>query len=197
MEKRIYELRINPDENTEVQAIALVEFPAIEIDFYAFSKQKKICFSFNEEKQELLGPAMIPNQHITRLDDNGNEYVVFFSAETIRLIAQNYFNKSYQGNLNLDHTAVPAKSFVFQSYIVDSSQGILSPKGMDLPDGSWVVGVKVTDKDVWDKVKARELNGFSVEGYFEQIENFSKVKVDSDEKEILSILKEIKSKIFG
>ncbi|RYE51543.1 MAG: hypothetical protein EOP48_18065 [Sphingobacteriales bacterium] len=69
--------------------------------------------------------------------------------------------------MNLDHTATPAKSFVFQSYIVDSNKGMTSPKGLNLPDGSWVVGVKVTDDGVWNDIKSGKRKGFSVEGLFE------------------------------
>ncbi|RZK45903.1 MAG: hypothetical protein EOO97_00270 [Pedobacter sp.] len=172
MKLPVYELKINPANDSVVDAIALVEHPAIESDFLAFNSQapSKIQFAANDERMELLGPAMVPDQRIYRKDEDGSEYEVFFSKDTIREIAQVFFNRGFQKNMNLDHTATPAKSFIYQSYLVDSDKGMNSPKGLDLPDGSWVVGVKVTDADVWADIKAGKRKGFSVEGLFEFIQ---------------------------
>lgn len=176
---KTYELKINPEEDSFVDAIGIVAEPAIESDFIAFSSQtdatfdsfsqtqSDITFKTNNDKMELLGAAMIPDLKIFRQDASGEKYNVVFKSDTIRQIAQTYFQKGFQSNLNLDHTATPAKSFVYQSYIVDSSKGVSSPKGLNLPDGSWVVGVKVTDPQVWEEIKSGKQKGFSVEGVFQ------------------------------
>lgn len=174
----VHELRINEDEDSFVSAIALVEYPAIESDFIAFSQTKEQYSFSSDDKMELLGAAMIPDQLIYRKDKDGAEYNVRFTANTIRQISQVYFKKGFQSDLNLDHTTTPAKSFVFQSYIVDSKFGMNSPKGLDLPDGSWVVGVKVTDKEVWNDIKAGKRKGFSVEGMFQF---FNKVELKQEQ----------------
>ena len=172
---KVYELKINPEQDFDVDAIALVEEPAIEIDFIAFSKEEvltdKLKFSMNDDKRELIGAALIPEIRIDRINKKTNErFKVFFSANTIRQIAQNYFKKGYQNNTNINHTSIPAESYVFQSYIVDSERGINAPNGIDLPDGSWVVGVKVESEKIWEEIKSGKLKGFSPEGLFHQIE---------------------------
>lgn len=183
MELELYELRINEEHDLIVDALAIVDSPAIESDFLAFSKdQINLTFSADEEKMELIGAAMIPDMKIYRRS-KGQEYNVFFSADTIRQIAQVFFKRGFQGNMNLDHTATPAKSFIFQSYIVDKAKGMTSPKGLNLPEGSWVVGVKVTDKDVWNEIKEGKRKGFSVEGVFEYFQSHQK-KTEEQELEM-------------
>lgn len=179
----VYELKIDPNNDSFVDSIALVDAPAIESDFIAFSKQnERLSFSTNDEKKELIGAAMIPYMNIYRRDEDGKEYDVFFSADTIRQIAQVYFKKGFQSNLNLDHSATPAKSFVFQSYIVDTEKGMTSPKGLNLPDGSWVVGVKVEDDAVWSDIKAGKQRGFSIEGIFQYFNKIKRTEEGKDKK---------------
>jgi len=38
--------------------------------------------------------------------------------------------------------------------------------GFDLPDGTWMIGVKVDDDSTWEAVKQGAVKGFSIEGYF-------------------------------
>jgi len=175
-----YELRIDPEKQSFVDAIALVESPAIESDFIAFSKdQKDISFSMDDTKMELLGAAMVPNMLIYRKDKTGAEYNVYFSSDTIRSIAQVFAKNSFQRNMNLEHTSIPAHSYVFQSYIVDGTKGMYSPLNLNLVDGAWVVGVKVQDPNVWNDIKSGKVKGFSVEGVFELIkQDFSTININ-------------------
>lgn len=193
MTKRLdrYELKIDATKSF-VDYIALVENPAIETDFLAFAKDHEVVpLSFNDEKMELLGAAMIPDMNIYRRDENGYEYEVYFTKDTIRQIAQTFFRKGLQSNLNIEHTEKDADAFTFQSMIVDKAKGI-SP--FDLPDGSWVVGVKINSTELWNDIKAGKRKGFSVEGFFDKvISNFT--KVNNDEEEIISLIKKITQKL--
>jgi hypothetical protein len=36
----------------------------------------------------------------------------------------------------------------------------------NLPKGTWMVKMKIENNELWDKVKAGELKGLSIEGYF-------------------------------
>jgi hypothetical protein len=129
-----------------------------------------LSFQANDEKQELFGPAMLANVPIYRNDNQLGEYNVVFNKDTIYKIAQKYFEKGYQSNLNLMHDPMQKVTdvFVFQSYIVDNAEGRPAPKGFeDAQDGSWFIGVKVNNPEVWAKVKTGEIKGFSVEGVFE------------------------------
>ena len=192
MEKELplYELRIDPKRKSLVNAIALVEDPAIQSDFFYFSNQKELHFKADDEKQELIGLAMIPDLKIYRRNlETDFEYNVVFTKETIRDTAKTFFQNGFQSNLNLNHTVTPAGSYIFQSYIVDLEKGINAPKGLQSIDGSWVVGVKVEDKSVWEQIKAGTVKGFSIEGIFEIFE-LNENKEDGDD-EILSMLHQI------
>lgn len=165
----VVELIINPEESaeSEVSFVALVDKPAIERNFLAF-KDNKLVFAVNDEKRIISGPAMVPDQLIYRKDENG-EYNVFFSAETLREIAIKFFKKDYQKNLNLFHD--PSLSLegvtIFESFVTDAARGIQPMKGFeDLPDGTWFISAKVENDEVWNKIKAGEVKGFSVEGIF-------------------------------
>ena len=158
------------DDNSDMYAISLVNSPAMESNWFAFSKQKEYQLSTNDEKMELLGVLAIPDKKIYRRNDNGYEFEIFFTKETIRKAAQKFMMSGYQNNTNLNHSSVPANCYVFQSFIVDEKLGISSPKGMDAPDGSLIVGMKVTDKKVWEDIKAGKINGFSLEGFFKEVQ---------------------------
>ncbi len=165
----VYEMVINPEENSEVEVsfVALVDKPAIEKNFMAFNSHK-LDFAINEEKRIISGPAMIADQLIYRKDENG-EYNVFFSPSTVRDIALKFFKKDYQKNLNLFHD--PALSLegvtIFESFVSDASRGIQPMKGFeDLPDGSWLISAQVENDEVWNAIKSGQVKGFSVEGIF-------------------------------
>lgn len=200
MKLPLYEIQIDEQEELFVDAVALVDSPAIESNFLAFSKtSKELSFSLNEERKELLGAAAIPFQKIYRKDENGTEYEVFFSDKTIREIAQLFFRKNFQGNINLNHTEETANAFIFQSYIVDEDLGIKAPKGIDVPNGSWIIGMKVQDNSTWEKVKSKEIQGFSMEGIFNLVEPTIKDKFKSqkqDEEEVLTLLQNLNAVLF-
>lgn len=185
MELPVYELKVDEQLDAVVNAIAIVKNPAIESDFLAFEKAISLEFATDDDKRELVGAAMIPNQKIYRKDTNG-EYYVFFSPDTIRQIAQIFFKKGFQKNINVEHTPTPAHSYIFQSYIINSEQGLNSPKGLDLPEGSWVIGLKVEDENVWKEIKSGKTKGFSIEGVFQ----FNK-EVSDEEKEIIETINTI------
>lgn len=185
-----YKLKINPDKGELVDFISLVEDPAIESNFLSFKKESE-RFSFNDERMELLGPALIPNKEIYRKGKDGFEFLVEFEKEEVRYIAQEFFKNGFQSNLNLDHSNKSAESFIFQSFIVDESKGVLAPKGIDAPDGSWIVGVKVNSKEVWSDIKAGKRKGFSIEGVFEYFESHINKRLKEEEKEVLEMIENI------
>ena len=130
----------------------------------------------NEEKQIVLGPAMIPDQKIFRKDALGNPYYVFFSPETIKMIAEKYMKNKYIDNNDQMHDGKAVKDvYVIESWIKEDEHDKSSKYGFgDLPVGTWFVSMKVKNPEIWSKVKSGELNGFSVSGFFEEVASFSK-----------------------
>lgn len=169
MDLPIYEMKINPSEDSdiEVMAVALVDKPAIERNFMMF-KSQLLNFAIDNDKRIISGPAMVADVPIYRKDEGG-EYHVFFSAATIKEIALKFAKKGYAKKLNLFHDPnLPADGVaIFNSFVSDKSMGILPMAGFeDLPEGSWFISAKVENEEIWKRIKSGEFRGFSVEGNF-------------------------------
>jgi hypothetical protein len=119
---------------------------------------------------------MVPDQKIFRKDDLGNPYYVFFSPETIKMIAEKYMRNKYIDNNDEMHNGKAVKDvYVIESWIKEDENDKSNKYGFaDLPVGTWFVSMKINNPNVWDKVKKGELNGFSVSGYFEEVAQFTK-----------------------
>jgi hypothetical protein len=128
----------------------------------------------NEEKKIVIGPAMIPDFKIFRKDGKGNPYYVYFSAETIRMIAEKYMRNKYIDNNDENHDGTAVKDvYVIESWIKEDENDKSTKYGYgDLSVGTWFVSMKIKNDEVWNKVKEGKLNGFSVSGYFEQVAEF-------------------------
>lgn len=151
-----------------VGAISLVEFPAIEENFIALNSVK--LASVNKERQMLYGPALIPNKYILRIDKNtGEEYYIYFDAETIAKCAHLYLKKNLQYNTTLEHEFSVMGCPVVESWIIEGEQDKAYHFGLTAPVGSWIVGVNVTDAEIWQEVKDGNVKGFSIEGHFNEL----------------------------
>ena len=69
------------DEVSGIEAVSIVESPAIESDFIALKNQEFKFAEVNKEKRILMGAALIPNKPIYRKNDE-NEYYIYFSKDT-------------------------------------------------------------------------------------------------------------------
>jgi hypothetical protein len=173
MEKElpIYELRIdeNDDSTVEVDFVALVDRPAIGRSFLAFNDQYRQTFAIQDEEQRIIsGPLMLADSPIYRNDDRG-EYYVTFTKDTIKQIAQKFFRKGYQNNVNLMHDdgEMLVGLTMFESFITDEKRGIKPMAAFaDVPDGSWFGSFKVDNDGAWNMIKDGKVKGFSIEGVF-------------------------------
>jgi hypothetical protein len=168
----VYKMDIVSDENSdlEVDYVALVDKPAIEKNFLAFNEhEQKMAFAIQDDEQIITGALMLADKPIYRNDENG-EYYVVFSKDTIKKIAQKFFTKGYQSNVNLMHDSGKKLDglTMYESWITDEKRGIQPMKGFeDVPEGSWFGSFKVNNPDVWQMVKEGKVKGFSVEGLFQ------------------------------
>ncbi len=170
---KLYELLI--DENdlllSGVNAVSIVENPAIGSDFIALGDQKPILLAeVDADRQVLMGACLIPDKPIYRKDGD-EEYYVYFSKETIAKTAEAFFRNNNQNNATLEHAEVLDNMTVFESWIVEDPEFDKSKKyGLEVPAGTWMVSMKVDDKDVWDNyVKDNKVFGFSIEGKFANV----------------------------
>lgn len=159
------------DSDLQVEFVSFVDKPAIEKNFLAFKSQLR--FNIDQDKRIVSGPAMLADMLIYRNDPEGlGEYYTTFDKTSILSIVQKFFKKGFIKNFNLMHDASTATSQVtiFESFLTDAARGIVPMKGFeDAADGSWFISAKVEDDTVWEKVKAGEVKGFSVEGIFKQM----------------------------
>ncbi len=169
-----------------------VEWAAKKLESIRRKKMSKEMFATDDEKRIVVGPAMVPNKKIFRKDAQGNPYYVFFSAETIKMIAEKYMRNKYTDNNDLDHDGKAAKDvYVVESWIKEDENDKSNKYGYgDLPIGSWFVSMKVRNDEVWNRVKKGELNGFSVSGYFEEVAMFAREEMFL--KKVAQILNSIK-----
>jgi hypothetical protein len=166
MDMDIVELFI--DENDEVsgiEAISVVEHPAIESDFVALKNQEFKLAEVDKEKRILMGAALIPNKPIYRRNGE-QEYYIYFSKDTVRKASELFFIRGNQNNSTLEHQ-IPLKGLTaVESWIVESEQDKSRAYDLNVPIGTWMVSMKVNNEDIWKQVKEGELKGFSIEGYF-------------------------------
>ena len=162
--------------NSETYAISLVESPAIESDFIALSKEeedKLQVFLESNEKHMLYGAALIPEKDIYR--NNGEqEFYINFSKESIERMSQDFMKEYRQYEVKTDHEDVANEVCVVESWIVaDSYKDKSNALGITVPEGTWMVAMKVNNIETWDRIKSGELKGFSVESII-SLEEFSK-----------------------
>ena len=164
---KLFELTVSDEFLDEVFAISLVEDPAIESNFVWFDKEKVQFEKIDNEKRLVVGPVLIPNKKILRIDAMGQPYEVFFKPETIEKLAQGYLKKGYQAKSTLEHEKKISGVTLVESWIKTSKLDKSNSYGLNLPVGSWVGMFKVDNDDIWkDYVKNGEVKGFSIEGLF-------------------------------
>ena len=165
---RIVELILDEEqEESGIDAISIVESPAIESDFVALSAEEIKLAEVDKDKKILLGALLIPNKPIYRNGDEG-EYYIFFSKDTIVKASQMYLKNGYQNKSTLEHSQALQGLTLVESWIVEDEVMDKSRKyGLNVPLGTWMGAVKVNNDEIWQEyVKTNKVKGFSIEGYF-------------------------------
>ena len=183
---KITELVISEEnEALAIDAISLVTSPAIEVDFVYFNKSKNnLTFAkVDEEKRELISPALIPNKQIYRYDANtDSEYYVYFSKDTVKKAAYSYLKHNNHHKATYEHQQRVAGVLTVESWIKEGDSDKSKLYGFDLADGTWFVKMKIENDDLWQRIKAGEIKGLSIEGYFiDKLEALSKPTYTDEE----------------
>ena len=198
---KIVELILDDNEDlTGIEAISIVENPAIEEDFIALKGEILALKEIDKEKKILLGALLVPNKPIYR--KNGDEeYYIYFSRDTVRKASQIYLQKGNQNNSTLEHQHTIKGLSLVESWIVeDTKKDKTALYGLEYPVGTWVGAVKVNNDQIWEEfVKTGKVKGFSIEGYFadkaerpkdQTIKDLAKIEEEEAE-ELLSQVKGI------
>lgn len=163
----IIELFIDEENDMSgIDAISVVENPAIESDFVALKNQEFKLAEVDAEKRILMGPALIPNKPIYRKSED-KEYYIYFSKKTVKKASELFLMRCKQNNSTFEHQIQLDGMAVVESWLVEDDIQDKSRKyDLDVPVGTWMVSVKVNNDQVWQEVKAGKVKGFSIEGYF-------------------------------
>ena len=155
------------DEFSGIQAISVVENPAIEEDFIALKNQELKLAEVDKEKRILMGAALIPNKPIYRKNKE-KEYYIYFSRKTVKKASELFLMRGNQNKSTLEHQLPLQGLSVVESWIVEDDKFDKTRKyDLNAPIGTWMVSVKVNNDEVWnDYVKTGKVKGFSIEGYF-------------------------------
>lgn len=174
MAKKIKKYKVGTD--SETYAISMVEMPAIEEDFVALAKQEEEkVFLQSDEKHMVYGAVLVPEKDIYR-NDGEKEYYLSFSKESIEKMSQDFMKEYRQHEITVDHEDNANEVCVVESWIkadLYKDKSVALGLNPELPVGTWFAGMKVNNVDVWERVKAGELKGFSVESMI-SLEEFGK-----------------------
>ena len=194
---KIIELILDDElEMNGIEAISVVENPAIESDFIALKSQELKLAEVNAEKRLLMGALLIPNKPIYRRNGE-DEYYIYFSKDTVLKASQKYLMSNNQHNATMEHQYDISGLTLVESWIVEDEVHDKSRKyGLDVPVGTWMGSVKVNNDEVWnDFVKTGKVKGFSIEGYFadkmERPNENLEMSEDKKAEEIINKLRDI------
>lgn len=184
-----------------IMAIALVDFPAVESNFLVFKEQKQTLeqkYAIQDEDQHIItGVVMRANWPIYRYDESFGEYYIFYSPETIKIMAEKMIKDNTQNEINIMHNDdnfVEGVNLV-ELFIKDSTKGI-NPAGFeDIEEGSLFATYKVNNDEIWKEIKEGTFRGLSLEGYF-SIEPSNKFEYKQEKNTFLNTMNRLFNKFL-
>ena len=188
---KLIELIIDEEmELSGIDAISIVESPAIEEDFIALkTEQKEYKFAeVDKEKKIIMGAMLVPDKPIYRRDENEGEYYIYFSKDTIRKAMELFFVNGNQSNATFEHMESITGLTMVESWIVEDTDKDKSKLyELNVPVGTWMGTIKVNNDKIWnDFIKTGKVKGFSIEGYFADKAKTPLLKIDETEEQILA-----------
>lgn len=171
--KKLYEVR--PD--SLVYAISLVECPAIESNFVYLSEEKpiQVCLE-QDEKHMVFGAVLIPDKPIYRYNQE-EEYYLRFPKETIEVLAHDYLQNDNIYSFTQQHKENADGVSIIESWVKTSNNDKSVDLGIDAPIGTWFVGAKIDNEEIWQGIKDGSMRGFSVESFL----NFDEIMMNKQE----------------
>jgi len=173
-----------------INAVSVVESPAIEENFVALKKHEVELKEVDGEKRILMGAALVPNKQIYR--KNGDkEFYIYFSEDTVRKASELFLMRANQNNATLEHEKKMLDGMsVVESWIIEDEKTDKSRLyNFNLPKGTWMISMKVNNDEIWNKVKAGEVKGFSIEGYF--VDKYEMSLQETEEDRLINAIRDL------
>lgn len=160
---KVKKYKYNP-EKKGVFRISVVKNPAV-------GEGDLVLMSAQEIKGVFYAPVMIPDLMIDRIDEaTGEKYQVYYDAETVEQLANNYFKQGGNANTNIEHSAngvdgiYPVESWIVKDPENDKSKAIGMPTQKV---GTWIMGYKCESPEILEQIKNQLLQGLSIEGHLD------------------------------
>ena len=127
-------------------------------------QSQEFKFSVEEEQQMVVGPLMIPNKMIYRVDPStGEEYFVYFYSRYCPIrIARKMMREKKLDQVNLEHVQeAVVDGHMVETWLVDDPElDKQKVYNMNYPTGTWMGMYKVEDPKAWQMVKDQEIRRF-------------------------------------
>jgi len=185
-------------------AMSLVQCPAIEKNLLYYDKfgvknslierNNFLMANISEiEQGYIVAPAMIPNKKILAIvkDELVNTY---YDEKTVFQASEYFLKYNRQNNITEQHLYQVKDVDIVHSWIVENqSDPIITKYGFtDIPNGTWILRMKIDNEDIRRKIKSGEIQGLSIEAWFSlQYSENQLLKIDNSNKDILDKIKDI------
>lgn len=189
----IVKLVVNENDASGFNYVALVDQPAIMLEWLSFAEQKKpYRFEADEKRRILTGPLMIPDLPIKRVDEKtGREFYVQIDADTNEIMMKKFMKNKFTNNINIMHDPkmkINGNAYFMEVWMSDEQRGVKPPEAFkDLPNKTIFGSVYFENKEMYEEtVTSGLVKGFSIEGWFHE-----SIMGSDNKKDIIHQIKEI------
>lgn len=184
MELKVYDLSIDERfrEEAEKQGkklgwnkTAFTKNPAIKVRGLLFSFESRDLRFSDDEKMRLAAPLIIPMENVRKgekLEDGSKEpdYKTRFTHEFIEAAHSQLMSNpdNLKDFFNFEHKSEIVPAYLREIWIVEEPETDKSwtVYGVKVPKGTLFAIAQITDREYYEKLKAEQADGFSIEGFF-------------------------------
>jgi hypothetical protein len=153
-----------------MDAVALVDQPATEMEWFAFAKETQYQFkTIDATKRMFTAIVMLADTPIERYDKRVGTYYTVFTPQAIEKMMRKYFMQNKIHQVNEMHQG---SRFVEGVYMVESYQltDRVQSTVFDVPQGTWIATFYVEDEAYWEEnIASGKYSGISLEGSFDTL----------------------------
>lgn len=198
MERKLFDLPLFDmmitDDMVGLYTVSLVDDPAMEVGWYAFSKEDGLDVKCGDILDEMERKVMVvicrADFPIIRKNDKGELFYIQFPKETIKIMAQRFLKNGFQGLVNLMHredTYVEGVEME-QLFIKDTEAGISPSRFEQIEDGSLFAVYKVENDEIWKDILEGKYSSVSLEGLFLPVPHVEKEEEIATIEELINYL---------
>ena len=167
MEAPIYKMILDPsEEGLGMKIMSLVSEPAIMTNWVKFNEGEIKLAVQDEEQRIVFGAALIPDLPIKRVV-MGQTFYVAIDKENILSTAIKFQKDGVANRIDMQHSGTLLNDItIFESFVTNENRVTFAKGFEDLPMGTWFISAKINNDEVWQKIKAGEIKGFSIDALF-------------------------------